>query len=151
MLRSLVGSEMCIRDRPHSSPMEGQHTPTINQLILSMDLAVIQLKYSHLILHISQQLSPSVVAFMETKVKEHSLREYSLAFLKGWGFCNNYSHSYGGRIWVCWNKEIWKCGEIAKSGQHITLTMDNKGGFSGVVSFVYGETGKAAETFYGLS
>jgi len=35
--------------------MEGEHTPTIIQLILSADLAVIQLKDSHLILHISQQ------------------------------------------------------------------------------------------------
>ena len=34
--------------------MEGERTPTIIQLILSMDLAVIQLKYSHLIFHISQ-------------------------------------------------------------------------------------------------
>ena len=38
-----------------SSPLEGEHTPTIIQLILSTDLAVIQLKDSHLILHISQQ------------------------------------------------------------------------------------------------
>ena len=38
--------------------MEGEYTPTIIQLILSTDLAVIQLKYSHLILHISQQKSP---------------------------------------------------------------------------------------------
>ena len=34
--------------------MEVEHTPTIIQLILSTDL-VIQLKDSHLILHISQQ------------------------------------------------------------------------------------------------
>ena len=33
--------------------MEGEHTPTIIQLILSTDLTVIQLKNSHLILHIS--------------------------------------------------------------------------------------------------
>jgi len=39
---------------PRSSPMEGEHTLTIIQLILSTDLAVIQLKDSHLILHISQ-------------------------------------------------------------------------------------------------
>jgi len=39
--------------------MEGEHTPTIIQLILSTDLAVIQLKDSHLILHISQQ-SPTM-------------------------------------------------------------------------------------------
>jgi len=32
--------------------MEGEHIPTIIQLILSTDLAVIQLKDSHLILHI---------------------------------------------------------------------------------------------------
>ena len=32
-----------------------EHTLTIIQLILSTDLAVIQLKDSHLILHISQQ------------------------------------------------------------------------------------------------
>jgi len=31
---------------PHSSPMEGAHTPTIIWLILSMDLALIQLKNS---------------------------------------------------------------------------------------------------------
>ena len=36
--------------------MEGEHTPTIIQLIILTDLAVIQLKDSHLILHISQQL-----------------------------------------------------------------------------------------------
>ena len=35
--------------------MEGEHSPTIIQLILSTDLALIQLKDSHLILHISQQ------------------------------------------------------------------------------------------------
>ena len=34
--------------------MEGEHTSTIIQLILLTDLAVIQLKNSHLILHISQ-------------------------------------------------------------------------------------------------
>ena len=37
--------------------MKEEHTPTIIQLILSTDLAVIQLKDSHLILHISQQFS----------------------------------------------------------------------------------------------
>jgi len=34
--------------------MEEEHTPTIIQLILSMDLTIIQLKDSHLILHISR-------------------------------------------------------------------------------------------------
>ena len=33
---------------PRSSPMEGEHTPIIIQLILSTDLAVIQLKDSHI-------------------------------------------------------------------------------------------------------
>ena len=33
---------------PRSSPMEGEHTPTIIQLIRSTDLAIIQLKDSHL-------------------------------------------------------------------------------------------------------
>ena len=33
---------------PRSSSMEGEHTPTIIQLIQSMDLTVIQLKDSHL-------------------------------------------------------------------------------------------------------
>ena len=36
--------------------MEGEHTLTFIQLILSTDLAIIQLKDSHLILHISQQV-----------------------------------------------------------------------------------------------
>ena len=40
---------------PRSSLIEGEHTPIIIQLILSTDLAVIQLEDSHLILHISQQ------------------------------------------------------------------------------------------------
>ena len=35
--------------------MEEKHTPIIIKLILSTDLAVIQLKDSYLILHISQQ------------------------------------------------------------------------------------------------
>ena len=39
--------------------MEGEHTATIIQLILLIDLAVIQLKDSHLILHIFQQ-SPTM-------------------------------------------------------------------------------------------
>ena len=39
--------------------MDEEHTPTIIQLILSADLAVIQLKDSHLILYISQQFFTS--------------------------------------------------------------------------------------------
>ena len=35
--------------------MKGEHTPTIIRLILSTDLAVIQLKDSHLILRIPKQ------------------------------------------------------------------------------------------------
>ena len=48
-----------IRSRHWTCEMEGEHTPTIIQLILSTDLAVIQLKNSHLILHISGQLKHS--------------------------------------------------------------------------------------------
>ena len=33
---------------PRSSPLEGEHTPTIIQLIRSTDLAVIQFKDSHI-------------------------------------------------------------------------------------------------------
>jgi len=33
---------------PRSSPMEGEHTPTIIQLIRSTDLVVIQFKDSHI-------------------------------------------------------------------------------------------------------
>ena len=49
---------------PRSSPMEGDHTPTIIQLILSTDLAVIQLKDSHLILHISQHQVSAMSMFL---------------------------------------------------------------------------------------
>jgi len=41
-----VGIEQMII--PRSSPMEGEHTPTIIQLIQPMDLAIIQLKDSHI-------------------------------------------------------------------------------------------------------
>ena len=46
--------------------MEGEYTPTIIQLILSTDLAVIQLKDSHLILHISQQFFTKFLLKYET-------------------------------------------------------------------------------------
>jgi len=41
---------------PRSSAIEGEHTPIIIRLILSTDLAVIQLKDSHLIIYIFQHL-----------------------------------------------------------------------------------------------
>ena len=50
--------------------MEGEHTPTIIQLILSTDLAVIQLKDSHLILHISP-----IIPHNEWRFKELTHRE----------------------------------------------------------------------------
>ena len=34
---------------------------------------------------------------------------------------------------------MWSCNDNAKSSHHITSSVTNKGGFKGVISFVYGE------------
>jgi len=72
-----------------------------------------------------QLLSPSIVALLETKVKQQFSVRILSCLPKGWAYCNNYTHSYGGRIWVCWNQEVRKCDVIAKSGQHVTLSTNN--------------------------
>ena len=50
--------------------MEGEHTPTIIQLILSTNLAVIQLKDSHLILHIFPTIPHNEWGFKKLTHKE---------------------------------------------------------------------------------
>ena len=86
-----------------------------------------------------QKLSRSIVALLETKVKEQHSKRLLSYIPHNWAFCNNYTNNHGGRIWVCWNQVVWTCVVIAKSSQHITLSVKNKGGFSGVISFIYGE------------
>jgi len=58
---------------PRSSPMEGEHTPTIIQLIRSTNLAVIQFQDSHIyILHIP------TIPYNEWRFKEKKALSVSL-------------------------------------------------------------------------
>ena len=86
-----------------------------------------------------KNLSPSIVALLETKLKENHSAKVLACIPKGWAFSNNYTHNAGGRIWVCWNQAVWKFDEVDKCSQHVTLTAKNTGCFTGIISFVYGD------------
>jgi len=55
--------------------------------------------------HISKY-NPSLVALVETKVKQCKQNRVIKCLPQGWAFCNNYSSSLLGRIWIGWNKNV---------------------------------------------
>jgi len=86
-----------------------------------------------------QNLHPSVVGLIETKVKPSKSHRISKCIPPTWSFCNNYSYSNRGRIWVAWDTNIWAPSFQLVSLQQITLQLKNKGGLEIFLSVVYGE------------
>ena len=54
-------------------------------------------------------LAPSIVGLVETKVGPYKAFRVTNTIPQDWNHVNNYSCSNKGRIWVCWNANIWNC------------------------------------------
>ena len=72
-------------------------------------------------------LKQSMVGLVETKVKEHKAQRVFKCLPKGWEFYNNYASSPRGRIWLCWNQNVWKCTVMHTTSQQITVKATNGG------------------------
>lgn len=97
----------------------------------------------HDILKHIQNSHASVVGLIETKVRPVNSRKIIKCIPASWKFCNNYTYSNIGRIWVMWDENHWKGIIISISLQQITVKLKNLGGLSILVSTIYGENKEA--------
>lgn len=86
-----------------------------------------------------KSLYPSVVGLIETKVKSHKAARISKCIPSTWPYCNNYSCSNKGRIWLTWDDSVWTGYVISVTLQQISVTLENKGGLLILLTLVYGE------------
>jgi len=89
------------------------------------------------VIHHLSNHQPSLVALVETKVKECKAKRVENTLHHWWGSCNNYDHSNLGRIWVGWNKNVWDCQVVNSSYQHVTIQANNFGGLKITLTIVY--------------
>ena len=82
--------------------------------------------------------TPSILVLVETKVKPNKEHIILRCIPPYWFFTNNYEYSFLGRVWVCWNPKVWT-GQVQSKGlQQITITFSNNGGFTMLLTAVYG-------------
>ena len=51
---------------------------------------------------------------------------------------NNYSHAPNGRIWLCWNQNVWNYTLLESSAQQISIKATNAGSLQLYLTIVYG-------------
>ncbi|XP_020259351.1 uncharacterized protein LOC109835749 [Asparagus officinalis] len=84
-------------------------------------------------------LKPNVVGLLETKVKSAKAYRITKCIPSHWSYCNNYTASNKGRIWVAWDADVWNGTVISVTLQQITIKLQNIGGFSMMLGVIYGE------------
>ena len=85
-----------------------------------------------------RKYSASFVGLVETKVTSVNGDRVRSCFPSSWKSVNNNEYCDMGRIWVCYDPDVWDCQISLLGDQIITLDCHNKGGLSCVVSVVYG-------------
>src|SRR3954470_6447574 len=78
-------------------------------------------------LAISALKKPSMVCFVETKVKETNSHRLLTFIPRDWHSLNNYNSDPGGRIWLFWDANTWNCSMVQSSAQFITISAINQG------------------------
>ncbi|XP_020250141.1 uncharacterized protein LOC109827547 [Asparagus officinalis] len=86
-----------------------------------------------------KSLNPSLIGLLETKVKPAKSYRVSKCFPPHWSYCNNYTASSRGRIWVAWDAEVWNGTILSVTLQQITIMLQNNGGLNLMLSVIYGE------------
>ena len=66
-----------------------------------------------------RRLKVDLVCLLETKVKEHKMREIIDKWFPGWKIFHNYTQAVNGRIWMLWNDNL-QASLIAITDQSIT-------------------------------
>ena len=80
-----------------------------------------------------------LVYLVETKVRDRNGLQIKEALFPNWGFLNNYDNHELGRIWVCWNTNIFHVLMVLKADQVIhweVVFLSNSAKWE--VPFVYG-------------
>ena len=67
--------------------------------------------------------SLSLICCVETKVKENNFLAISKRINRNWSWVHNYDCHHNGRIWVGWDKNIWKLAVHSKTAQQITCSL----------------------------
>jgi len=89
--------------------------------------------------HHIKYFCPSMVGLIETKLKSHKSFRITRCMPVSWSYCNNYSFSNRGRIWLAWDENIWSGSVLYVSLQQITVEIKNRGGLSIILTVIYGE------------
>ena len=94
-------------------------------------------------------LKPSLVILVKTKVKPHNKHRILKCIPRHLDSRNNYEFSSLGRVWICWDTNIWACEVGNKSMQQITYRAYNKGVCKFSSMQCMAQIGKVKEKNYG--
>lgn len=80
----------------------------------------------------------SLVALLETKVKQNKAAAISSIFAPRFQWLYNYDHHVNGRIWFGWDSSLWNVSCLCSSAQHITCRVSKPdGSCSSIVTMIY--------------
>jgi exonuclease III len=83
----------------------------------------------------------SILCLVETRVKQENCLRIKAAMLPSWGLIHNYSSHQLGRIWVCWDPNVFSVMAVYINEQLITCRVSSaSNNESWMLSTVYGAT-----------